>query len=129
MREGEQRGGAGYIMEIDSQATAENINRVQRRLKYEICTLGSIESACDDLRQLAGVHTVSADQADGLLTVDYDAVLCGIDPIISILTKNGVELGLGRWSRIKLGYYRFVDQNLKENSKHTPHCCNRVSRR
>lgn len=116
-------------MESDSQAIAENINRVQRRLKYEIGTLGSIESACDDLRQLAGFHTISADQAERTLTVDYDAVLCGIDLIISILTKNGVDLCLGRWDRIKLGYYRFVDQNLKENYKHTPHCCNRVSRR
>ena len=116
-------------MESDSQAIAENINRVQRRLKYEIGTLGSIESACDDLRQLAGFHTISADQAEGTLTVDYDAVLCGIDLIIEKLTKNGVSLGASRWNRIKLSYYRFVDQNLQENSKHTPHCCNRVSRR
>jgi hypothetical protein len=116
-------------MESDSQVTAVSINRVQRRLKYDSGSLGSIESTCDDLMELAGVHTVSVGQADGLLTVDYDAVLCGIDPIISILTKNGVDLCLGRWDRIKLGYYRFVDQNLKENNKHTPHCCNRVSRR
>jgi hypothetical protein len=34
-----------------------------------------------------------------------------------------VDIGAGRWNRIKEDYYRFIDQNVKENAKQKPWSC------
>lgn len=61
-----------------------------------------------------------------LLKIAYDASHNSIDEMIKIIQKYGVAVEDSWWSRTKLGWQRQIDQNIQDNAKHKPHCCNKA---
>jgi len=43
-----------------------------------------------------------------------------------ILTKHGIQPRHDWWTHFKEEYYRFVDQNVKDNAQHEPWSCHRT---
>jgi hypothetical protein len=76
-----------------------------------------------DIEQLFGVDSVTIDSDARRLDVHYDASKRQLDDITTIIKEYGCELASSRWHRFKLGWYRYFDQNIKENAAKEPwHC-------
>lgn len=59
------------------------------------------------------------------LQVKYDASQLQLMGIIEQAQLKPVSSRLQQW---RLQYYRFTDQNLAQESGHTPSCCNKLPR-
>jgi hypothetical protein len=60
------------------------------------------------------------------LHIGYDATHCNLDGIETIIRAHGADISDDFWTKIKEGYYQFVDENIRENAKHKPWSCHRV---
>lgn len=102
------------------------VNLVVRHLKLEGATSENINSAIEEIDQLYGLDGVSFDEKSQVINLAYDASRLGIEGIEEILKKYELEVGHDWWTNLKEGYYSFVDQNVKDNAKHQPICCNKT---
>lgn len=59
------------------------------------------------------------------LIVTYNNTEYSIDSVIEILKKYNIDIDMGPWSKVKLGFFRFFDQNIKDNINHKSSCCNK----
>lgn len=75
------------------------------------------------IEALIGVDTVTLDLPTGALDVHYDASKRQLDDIVKIVTLEGSMLSTSRWQRFKRGWYRYFDQNIKENAAKAPWRC------
>lgn len=101
-----------------SQATL-----VTRKLKVKPDAAERISAAVTEIDTLAGLDSVSYDPDHQKLRLAYDAKRLCIDDIEEVLSRHGVDIGDGRWNRIKEDYYRFIDQNVKDNARQKPWSC------
>jgi hypothetical protein len=99
------------------------VNLVRRHLKLDTSDLEAVHAAVADIDEFYGLDSVSYDPDHRKLHLAYDAKRLGIDDIEEVLAQHGVDIGAGRWNRIKEDYYRFIDQNVKENAKQKPWSC------
>jgi len=60
------------------------------------------------------------------IKIAYEASHHSIDELIAIVEKHGASIKDSWWSQTKLGWQRQTDENIKNNAKHEPHCCNKV---
>ncbi|WP_223668797.1 cation transporter [Kangiella shandongensis] len=102
------------------------VNLVVRHLKLESSHLANIEDAIAEISQLFGLDDVSFDTDSLVLNLAYDASRISIDGIEEILERRAIKVSHDWWTRFKEGYYRFVDQNVKDNATHEPWSCHRV---
>lgn len=84
-----------------------------------------LSEAMQGINALAGMDDVRYDAARLRLRLAYDASKLNIDDIRQLLTAQGIVLKNTAWSRFRTGYYRFVDQNIRDNARHEPVCCHR----
>ncbi|MGK5093190.1 cation transporter [Deltaproteobacteria bacterium TL4] len=96
---------------------------VTRTLKLEGLTSQNKEVVFQQLDQLGGIDEVSIVEEKKLLRVAYDGSKLGIDDIEKILIAHGCGFAVDWWNRLKLGGYRFTDQNIRDNAAHVPQCC------
>lgn len=101
-------------------------NLVVRRLKIEAYIQESLTQAINEIDQLYGIDGVSFEKDSKELQLAYDASRLDIDAIERILKDNRVEVSQDWWTLLKEGYYRFVDQNVKDNANSQPHCCSKI---
>lgn len=99
------------------------INLVVRHLKLDENSLKNIDRALAEVNSIYGLDAVSFDHDTHALNVAYDASRTDIDSIESILKKHSVEVHQDWWTHFKEEYYRFVDQNVKDNAHHEPWSC------
>jgi hypothetical protein len=66
------------------------------------------------------LDSVHYENASHTLHIAYDASRICIDCIEKVLQKHEVEVSHDWWTRFKEGYYRFVDQNVKDNASGEP---------
>lgn len=102
------------------------VNLVIRHLKLESVTPENISAVVDEIDQLYGLDGVSFDEKSQVINLAYDASRVGIQGIEEIFEKHGVDICHNWWTNLKEGYYRFVDDNVKDNAKHKPTCCNKI---
>lgn len=60
------------------------------------------------------------------LKIAYEASLHSIDELIAIIEKHGALIRENWWSSLKIGWQRQTDENIRNNARHQPHCCNKV---
>lgn len=96
---------------------------VTRKLKVTPDATGHISAAVTEIDALFGIDSVCYDPDHQKLHLAYDAKRLCIDDIEEVMIRHGVDIGPGRWNRIKEDYYRFVDQNVKDNAKQKPWSC------
>lgn len=108
------------------RAGINTANLVNRHLKINADTSCEIVRLLDEINHSNGVDSVSFDKRKSLLNIAYDASHCDIDTIEAIVKTHGIKISNDWWTRLKEGHYRFVDQNVKDNANHIPHCCNKM---
>ena len=96
---------------------------VVRHLKLAAPNLEHIEDAIKEIDKLYGLDAVSFDERSQVLNLAYDAARVSIDCVEDVLSKFGIEVGHGWWTHFKEGHYRFVDQNIHDNTAHKPWSC------
>jgi len=107
----------------DHRPGVSQASLVTRRLRVKPDTAGHISAAVSEIDALLGLDSVSYDSDNRKLHLAYDANRLCIDDIEEVLARHGIDIGPGRWNRIKEDYYRFVDQNVKDNAKQKPWSC------
>lgn len=115
-------------MKMDKQEHrlgVSEVNLVVRHLKLEPVEGEKINLAVSEIDQIYGLDGVSYDEKTHMLNLAYDASRVGIDCVENVLKNHQVEVSHDWWTHLKEGYYRFVDDNVKENEKHVPLSCHK----
>ncbi|TCK02345.1 heavy-metal-associated domain-containing protein [Marinobacterium mangrovicola] len=99
---------------------------VQRHLLLESLDAGKAAAIAEEIEPLRGVDSVRLDPDSQRLDIAYDASVLQLDQIEAIVRSHGSDLDQGWWTRFKEGWYRYTDQNIKDNAKHEPFCCSKV---
>ena len=100
-------------------------NLVVRHIKVEQCEIVQIRATIDEINKLIGLDDISFDEKSNVLNLAYDASKVCIDGVEEILKRNGIAVSHDWWTKFKEGYYRFVDENVRDNSKHEPLSCHK----
>jgi len=75
--------------------------------------------------QSFGVDKVSYDEQEQTLNVAYDASHFSVEQLEDILDSYNFSVAHDWWTKTKESYYKFTDQNIKDNSEHQPSCCHK----
>lgn len=86
------------------------------------------ERIVHDIDQLKGIDVVSFAAAKHELKLVYDGSMLCVDDIERVIKEHGCRFADDWWSSIKLGWYRYTDENVKSAAMHVPHCCNKPPR-
>ena len=60
------------------------------------------------------------------LMVTYDGTHWSTDELLDLIAGYGGQLASGWWTRRKLAWYRFTDDNVRANANHEPFCCSKI---
>lgn len=107
----------------DHRVGVTEINLVRRTLKLDPQTTENVGELILEIDVLFGVDRVSYDEEQNVLSIDYDASRVNLNVIEEKFKKYSVEPSHDWWTHLKEGYYKFVDQNIQDNAKHTPWSC------
>lgn len=99
------------------------VNLVVRHLKLEPVDPARLHAAMAEVDQLYGLDGMSFDEKSHVLNLAYDATRICLDGIEDVLKKHEVEVSHDWWTHFKEGYYKFVDENVKDNASHQPWSC------
>jgi hypothetical protein len=99
------------------------LNLVVRHLKLEPTEHQQLQDAITEIDQIYGLDSISFDEKSHVLNLAYDASRICLDGIEDVLKRHDIEISNGWWSHFKEDYYKFVDQNIKDNAKHQPWSC------
>jgi hypothetical protein len=110
---------------LEHRVGVTEVNLVIRKLQLKGLTEFNRAKIISEIDEAVGIENVTLDIKDGLLHVAYDVTHINLDAIKLVVVEHGAELSGGWWSHFKEGYYKFVDQNMKDNIKHKPSCCSR----
>jgi hypothetical protein len=99
---------------------------VKRHLKLQHLDHGLARAITEEIALHSGVDTVELDSDSRRLDVTYDASQLQFPELTDILLRHGVEPERGWWARFRASWYRFTDQNIRDNARHEPHCCNKA---
>lgn len=74
---------------------------------------------------LQAIEGVQAMELSGnRLAVSYDVAHIDFGMLVQELNDGGFEIDEGSWwLRMRGNFYRFVDQNMRDNASYSPHCC------
>lgn len=99
---------------------------VKRHLKLEALSAEQATTIAQAIGDLAGVDNVMLDRQSLHLDIAYDASKLNIDQVEAIIREHGGQLDHGWWTHFKEGWYRFTDQNIQDNARFEPSCCNKL---
>jgi len=98
---------------------------VSRRIAVASGSPEQLRQAIQRLRAMAPVVDVELDRQNRL-RVAYDASRLGMREIESLLDRLGIMPRHGFWSSLKQEWYRFLDDNARDNARSGGGaCCNR----
>lgn len=60
------------------------------------------------------------------LGIVYDGSHWSLDELLAMVTARGGRVKYGWWTRRKLAWYRFTDDNVRANARHQTHCCSKM---
>ncbi|GAA0792047.1 hypothetical protein GCM10009109_21830 [Marinobacterium sediminicola] len=115
--------------DFEHKPGVKEVNLVSRKMRLVDVKAQAENALVEAVRQLFGMDRVVFDAPNATLYFDYDATHCSLDKVEGVIRNMGAKFDTGWWSRFKRSYYRFVDQNMKDNEAHEPHCCNKVPRK
>ncbi|QUM75686.1 cation transporter [Moritella sp. 24] len=79
----------------------------------------------NEIDQLTGIDDVSYKDEENKIYLAYDASNLCLDDIEDIIRKHGTDIHDDWWTHTKQSFYKFVDQNVKDNAEHTAICCHK----
>lgn len=108
------------MSDMDHRPGVHEAYLVKRHLKLEALDATRAAAIAQEIDQLVGVDSVALDGATRRLDVAYDASHLRIEQLEEIVRKHGSDLDHGWWTHFKEGWYRFTDQNVRDNARHEP---------
>jgi hypothetical protein len=99
---------------------------VIHHLKLENLDHDKAEAIGQEIDTLIGVDMVSLNDETSVLNVAYDAGKLNVDDIEAIVRKHGADISHRWWTQFKEGWYRFTDQNVRDNMQHEPLSCHQT---
>lgn len=116
------------MTDLDHRFGVKEANLVVRYLQLEGLTVENKGKLVSSINQIIGIDSVSYDESAAILKVAYDASHCDLDLFERLIQAQGAELAQGILTRVKEGFYKYVDQNVKDNAEHDPYCNNALPR-
>ena len=116
------------INEGDMDTRKVGINEaflVKRRLKLTGLAQQGVELAKLEVESIRGVDVVDLSAKGGRLSVSDDASVTSISAILDILQSHDIKPASDWWNRLKLSWDKQIDENVRDNAKHVPHCCSK----
>ena len=110
----------------DHRLGVDEVNLVKRRLRVIEPNEEAMAQAVEEIDAIYGMDEVVYDAEAHELYVAYDASRICLNCVEEILKAERVAIDQGWWNRFKEEYYKFIDQNVKENAKHEPFSCHKI---
>lgn len=98
---------------------------VKRQLKLQTLDEARADVIAEEVDGLTGVDSTELNASTGRLDIAYDATHLDLEQVYEILRKHDSGLERGWWNRFKDKWYRFTDQNIRDNARHIPNCCSK----
>ncbi len=111
------------MSDLDHRVGVQEANLVVRHLKLEGITDENKAAILSEIDQTFGIDNVSFDDNSQTLNVAYDATNCCLDGLEEIIHKYGADISHDLWTHFKEMYYKYVDENVKDNAQHQPWSC------
>ena len=96
---------------------------VTRRLKLAGPLTEKFDQIESELLDLIGVNSAVVNIAKRELRIAYDASKRQLADVETVIADQGCQLRTHRWDRFKRSWYRYFDQNIKENAAKEPWRC------
>ena len=113
------------MSKIEHRLGVSEVNLVVRHIKLEPIDSEILQKAIAEIDQIYGMDAVSFDAKTHVLNLAYDASRICLDCIEEVLQKYHVAVGHDWWTHFKEGYYKFVDENIKDNATREPWSCHK----
>jgi len=107
---------------ITHRPGVKDTNLVIRNLRLNNVGADNRHALLDEIDHLFGIDDVSYNDEEKIYLA-YDASNLCLDGIEEVLRKHGADIHDDWWTHTKESYYKFVDQNVKDNAEHTPWSC------
>ena len=114
------------MTDFDHRVGVRESSLVVRNLRLSKVTDENIDELIEDIDQMFGLEEVSFNRKEQTIHLAYDAVNLNLDGIEGVIREHGVDIHNDWWTNTKEGYYKFVDQNVKDNAEHTPWSCHKT---
>lgn len=96
---------------------------VTRRLKLVDLDPAKAESIRQAIDEIMGVDRVSLTHDSATLNVAYDAGKVRLETLEAIIHRQGAAIASGWWTRFKESWYRFSDDNVRDQKEREPWSC------
>ena len=113
------------MSDLDHRVGVKEANLVTRNLRLSNVTEANRSALMEEIDHLFGIDEASFNTEEKSIYLAYDATNINLDGIEEVIKKHGADIHNDWWTHTKEDYYRFVDQNLKDNSEHTPWSCHK----
>jgi hypothetical protein len=114
------------MTDLDHRVGVREINLVVRNLRLSNVTHDNINALIEEIDQLFGLDEVSFNKSKEMIHLAYDAANLNLDGIEEVIKKHGVGIHDDWWTHTKEGYYKFCDENVKDNFEHEPWSCHKT---
>jgi len=111
------------MTDLDHRVGVQEVNLVVRHLKLEKVTEENKVPMLTEIDQTFGIDNVSFDDKSQTLNLAYDATNCNLDGLEEIIFKHGADIAHDLWTHFKESYYKYVDENVKDNAEHEAWSC------
>jgi hypothetical protein len=98
---------------------------VKHHLKFDGLIQGDSHKIQMAIEELPGIVSVDFNEEQEIIFLEYDASQLYVDEILVVLREYGIEPKDSWWNRMKLGFGRQTDQNIRDNAGHHPACCSK----
>ncbi|WP_445946512.1 cation transporter [Shewanella sp.] len=113
------------MTDFDHRVGVKEANLVVRNLRLSKVTDANRNALMEDVDHLFGIDEASFNATDSTIYLAYDATNINLDGIEDIIKKHGAAIHDDWWTHTKEEYYKFVDQNIKDNAEHVPWSCHK----
>ena len=113
------------MSDFDHRVGVSEANLVIRNLRLSNVNDGNREALMEEIDQLFGIDEAVFNTEEKSIYLAYDALNLNLDGIEDVIRKHGANIHDDWWTHTKEEYYKFVDQNVKDNAEHTPWSCHK----
>ena len=110
---------------FDHRVGVSEANLVTRNLRLSNVNDDNREALMEEIDRLFGIDEAVFNTEEKSIYLAYDALNLNLDGIEDVIRKHGANIHDDWWTHTKEEYYKFVDQNVKDNAEHTPWSCHK----
>tara|TARA_R110000744_G_scaffold24704_1_gene61734 strand:- start:115 stop:486 length:372 start_codon:yes stop_codon:yes gene_type:complete len=114
------------MTDLDHRVGVRENSLVVRNLRLSKVTDENIDGLIAEIDHMFGLDEVSFNRKERTIHLAYDAANLNLDGIENVIRKHGVDIHNDWWTHTKEGYYKYCDQNVKDNFEHEPWSCHKT---